>query len=76
MLTGRQVRKACELLRWSRYDLQRWTALPLHVVDQVMMSDHAIEATLAREIVLRDALQRAGVEFTPEGGVRLGKDNT
>lgn len=51
-LTGRQVREACELLRWDRYDLQRRTGLPLYVVDQVMTSETEIEATLAREIVL------------------------
>lgn len=66
-LTGQQVREACRLLRWSRYDLQRRTALPFHVVDRVMAVETAIEATLAREIVLKDAFHRAGIEFTPKG---------
>lgn len=74
MLTGRQVREACDLLRWTRYDLQRRTGLPFHVVDRVMASQTEIEATLAREIVLKDAFSRAGVEFILEkdaAGVRL-----
>ncbi|WP_237482989.1 hypothetical protein [Lichenibacterium dinghuense] len=66
-LTGQQVRDACQLLRWGRYDLQRRTALPLHVIDRVMAAETVIEATLVREIVLNDGFHRAGVEFAPEG---------
>ena len=65
MLTGQQIREACELLGWTRYDVQRRTALPLHVVDRMMKSQTQMEATLAREIAFKDALHRAGVEFTP-----------
>lgn len=68
MLSGRQVREACELLRWTRYDLQRRTGLPFLVVDRVMSSEAEIDATLAREIVLKDAFHRAGVEFIFENG--------
>ena len=67
MLTGTQVRAACDLLKWNRYDLQRRTALPLYVIDYVTGCEDAIEATLAREIVLKDAFHRAGIEFTPDG---------
>lgn len=67
-LTGEQVREACRLLRWDRYDLQRRTGLPLHVIDRVMTSEAEIEATLAREIVLKDAFHRAGIDFAPENG--------
>ena len=67
MLTGTQVRAACDLLRWNRYDLQRRTSLPLYVVDYVTGCEDEIEATLAREIVLKDTFRHAEVEFTPDG---------
>ncbi len=77
MLTGHQVRQTCELLGWTRYDLHRFTALPLVVIDRVMGSKARIDSTLAREIIVKEALHRAGVEFIPENGggagVRLRK---
>lgn len=67
MLTGRQVRQACELLRWDRYEVQRRTALPLPAVDIVTSDADHFNGTRADEIVLKDAFHRAGIEFTPEG---------
>ena len=73
MLTGTEVRAACDLPRWHRYGLQRRTSLPLHVVDYVTACEDAIEATPSREVVLMDTFHRAGVEVTSEGP-RLGEE--
>ena len=73
MLTGPQIREACAVLKWSRFDLQRRTALPLVVIDRAMMSPDGAVGRLADEIVIKDAFYRAGVEFRPDG-VRLRQD--
>jgi len=67
VLTGREIREACELLRWTRYDMQRRTALPLVEVDLILASAGAININLADEIVVEEAFRRAGIEFGPEG---------
>ena len=70
MLTGRQMREACEALSWSPRDLEAHTALSLAVIDNALASPGAIGGTLAEEIVIKEAFHRAGVEFVPEG-IRL-----
>ena len=70
MLTGGQMREACEALRWSPQDLEAHTALSLAVIDNALASPGAIGGTLAEEIVIKEAFHRAGVEFVPEG-IRL-----
>lgn len=70
MLTGRQMREACEALSWSPQDLQARTALSLVVIDNALASPGAIGGTLVEEIMIKEAFHRAGVEFGPEG-VRL-----
>ena len=67
MLTGLQISEACDLLKWSRLDLQRRTALPLAVIDRALMSPDGAVGRLADEIVIKDAFYRAGVEFGPDG---------
>lgn len=67
MLTGRQIRAACALLKWDRFDLQRSTALPLFVIDRVMISPGAIAGMLADEIIIKDAFHRAGVDLRSDG---------
>ena len=70
MLTGRQIRDACEALSWSRLDLQSQTALSLVLIDNALASPEAIGGTLAEEIIIKEAFYRAGVDFGPDG-VRL-----
>ncbi len=67
MLTGDQVRQACALLKWTRYDLQRHTALRFVVIDCVLRSKDSINATLAEKIIVKEAFHRSGVEFIDEG---------
>ena len=70
MTPGRHIREACSLLNWNRFDLQRWTALPLVVIDRAMTSPDGFVGTLADDIIIRQALHRAGIDFGP-GGARL-----
>lgn len=72
MLTGSQIRNACEALSWSRLDLQAQTALPLIIIDNALASLGAIGGTIAEEIIIKEAFFRAGVEFGSES-VRLGR---
>ncbi len=67
VLTGREIREACELLRWTRYDMQRRTALPLVEVDLIMASAGATSISLADEVIVKEAFRRAGIEFGSEG---------
>ncbi len=67
MLTGGQIREACALLDWDRFDLQRWTALPFIVIDRAMRGSEGMIGTLVDEIIIKEAFHRAGVAFEPEG---------
>lgn len=69
-LTGKQVREACTLLCWNRYDLQRKTALPFVVVDRSLSGEDVLDCTMAVRIILRDAFHRAGVDLT-DGQAKL-----
>lgn len=66
-LNGRRVREACEMLGWSRYDLQRRTALPLVAVDLLMGGEDVLNGTRADEIILKDAFHRAGLTLDAAG---------
>lgn len=70
MVTGPLARQACSLLRWTRYDLNRRTALPLWSVGTILSGRRDREITPGESALLCDALDRAGVEFTA-GEVRL-----
>ena len=67
MLTGQQARDACSLLRWTRYELNRRTALPLWIADRVFTTQGDLDVTPEEVTILSDAFDRAGVEFMAEG---------
>ncbi len=67
MLTGAQLREACDLLRWNRHHVQQWTGLPMAIVEQAMASASGVGGTLSEEIIIKDAFFRAGVDFASEG---------
>ena len=74
MLTGHQIREACELLWWRSSDLQRATKLASDVIGRVLTSDGPVEASPSEDAAFRRAFERAGLEFTKDG-VRLRKAN-
>ncbi len=67
MLTGRQIREACDLLRWDRHHMQQWTGLPMVIVEQAMASANCVGGTVSEEIIIKDAFFRAGVDFASDG---------
>ena len=75
MLTGRQIRGARKLLRWSRVDLSRTVGLSQADAAALESSDGPAWMTEEQEVAIRSACESAGVEFVLEddggAGVRL-----
>lgn len=67
MITGLQAREACDLLRWTRYDLNRRTALPLWLLERILSGQGDLDVTPGENTFLTDAFDRAGVEFVVGG---------
>ena len=74
MLSGHQIREACELLWWDRAELQRRSDLSHDIVDRILAAQDDAHLSLSDEVAVRDVFQGAGLKFTPNGGVRLRKD--
>ena len=72
MITGFQARQACELLRWTRYDVNRRTALPLWVVDLILAGQNDLDVTPEESTILHDAFDLAGVDFVLDDGGEQG----
>lgn len=72
MLTGRQIREARRLLAWERTTMARRIALPVTVIDRAEAEDGEANITVAQEIKIKGAFEKAGIEFTVEPpGARL-----
>jgi hypothetical protein len=76
-LTADQIRAARALLRWSAEDLARRSSVSLRTIRRAELSEAQTALTTANNLVLRLALEAAGVEFINENGggpgVRLRK---
>ena len=76
-LTSAQIRAARGLIRWSAEDLAREAALGLATIRRAEKTEMQTSLTTANDRAVRDALERAGVEFIDENGggpgVRLRK---
>ena len=66
--TGRQIREARKLLRWSRPSLSRRVGLSQDGVAALESSDGPAWLTGEQEVAIRSACELAGVEFVPEDG--------
>lgn len=71
------MRAARALLRWSALDLAAASKVGVATIRRVEVVDGEIPVTSANEAALRQALEKAGVEFIDENGsgpgVRLRK---
>ena len=71
------MRAARALLRWTALDLAQASKVGVATIRRVEVVDGEIKVTPANEAALRQALERAGVEFIDENGggpgVRLRK---
>ena len=74
-LSSAQIRAARALLRWSAEELSRNSAVSLRTIRRAELAEDKTSLTLANELSIRSALERAGVEFTngDQPGVRLSK---
>ena len=73
MITGEQIRRARELLGWTRFKLSSRAALHPAIVERAEKAVGALPVTAYQQALLRNALEDAGVEFTTgdEPGVKL-----
>jgi hypothetical protein len=74
-LSGRQIRAARALLRWSVEQLSRQASLGLNTIKRAEAKDGSTSLTAANELAIRRTFQTAGVEFTngDQPGLRLTK---
>jgi transcriptional regulator with XRE-family HTH domain len=70
-LSGRQIRAARALLRWSADDLSRAAKLSKVTVSRAEGVDDAAIAAVSLES-LRSAFEKAGIEFVEDDGDRVG----
>jgi transcriptional regulator with XRE-family HTH domain len=73
MITGIQIRAARGILRWSLKDLAEASGVSLPTVQRIELQD-GVPSTKAQTLIdIRNALERAGVEFigTPESGLGI-----
>ena len=70
MITGEQLRRARELLGWTRFKLSSRASLHPAIVER---AEEALPVTAYQQALLRNALEVAGIEFTnsDEPGVKL-----
>jgi transcriptional regulator with XRE-family HTH domain len=67
-LTSAQIRAARALIRWSAEDLANETALSVTTIRRAELRDSETSLTSANDRAIRQALERAGVEFIDENG--------
>ena len=76
-LTSEQVRAARALLRWEQRDLADASGVSLPSVKRLETQPGVLAAQERTIVVLREALEKAGIEFIAENGggpgVRLRK---
>jgi len=77
MITGQQIKAARELLGWAPSRLAQRAKLHSTIVQRAESVAGEPPITLYQQALIRDALERFGVEFTPgEPGVKLRKAPT
>src|SRR5262249_56536539 len=68
VLSGRQIRAARALIRWSAEDLSRECAVSLRTIQRAELVDDKTSMTPANDLAVRRALESAGVEFVDGNG--------
>jgi transcriptional regulator with XRE-family HTH domain len=77
-MTSAQIRAARSLIRWSAEDLAVRSSLSVATIRRAELTDDETSMTAANDLVVRRALEAAGVEFIDANGggpgVRLRKN--
>ena len=71
-LTGSQIRAARALLGWTAQDLAHRSAVSLRTIRRAELAERRTSMTAANDLMLRRALEAAGVEFIDENGGGAG----
>lgn len=72
MITGDQIRAARGLLRWSAKDLAEASGVSLPTIQRMEAVSGLPSSLGATLISVKEALERAGVQFIPENGGGVG----
>jgi transcriptional regulator with XRE-family HTH domain len=64
VITGEQIRRARELLGWTRFKLGSRAGLHPAIVERAEEAAGALPVTAYQQALLRTALNAAGIEFT------------
>ena len=72
MLTGRQIRDARKLLRWTRVKFSEATSVTLGLVAAIESADGSAWLSEEQESAIRRALEAAGVIFIEANGGGAG----
>jgi hypothetical protein len=67
-LTSGQIRAARAFLRWSALELAQAAAVGTNTVRRAELAEKETSLTAANERAIRDAFERAGIEFIDENG--------
>ena len=77
MLSSDQIRGARAILRLSQADLAKAAGVSLETIKRLEAMDGELKVRLNTVMRIKEALEKAGVEFIPENGggagVRLAK---
>jgi predicted transcriptional regulator len=63
MISNRQIRAARALLGWSQTQLSRAAGVSLMTIKRLEASDDALQARFSTVMKVKDAVERAGIEF-------------
>ena len=72
VLSGAQVRAARALLRWSSEELAQRAKLGTATIKRAEAHDGPVTSTTANIQAMRNAFEKAGLEFIPENGGGAG----
>jgi transcriptional regulator with XRE-family HTH domain len=64
VIIGAQIRRARELIGWTRFKLGSRAGLHPAIVERAEEAAGALPVTAYQQAILRNALEAAGVEFT------------
>lgn len=68
MVTAEQIKAARALLNWGQRDLAAAAGLSVPTIKRVEASRGAIRSTYATVLAIKEALEKAGIEFIHESG--------
>jgi ribosome-binding protein aMBF1 (putative translation factor) len=71
MITGQQIRAARAMLKWSAKDLSAHADLSWATIQRMEAEEGVPNANAKNVEAVKQAFEKAGIEFLPDNGVRL-----